>query len=322
MSSPWTTAASGPVDRARWGVLAPTFDPYGLGTPPLLDGVRRAEALGFDSAWVGDHLAFHPPLLESICSLAAASSVTSRITLGLGVLLLPLRHLVWTAKQLTTLQALAPDRLAVGVGIGGENPSEYASAGVPIGQRGRRLDEALHVLPDLLTGQPVDHHGPLLPVHTVGLRPAAAVAPPIVVGGRSDVAIARAARHADAWIGLWVSAKTAGQRAEELATRAVELGREPPAVIMMVITNVDPDAERAREQAAGLMWGQYRLPYHVVERWTATGPPEQVAEFLLDYRNAGVSELILLPASPDPVGQFERFAEVRELVEQQVTVAD
>ncbi|MEO6858313.1 MAG: LLM class flavin-dependent oxidoreductase [Solirubrobacteraceae bacterium] len=114
------------------GVLLPTFDPFRTGEIPLLEGARRAEALGFDSAWVGDHLACPAPNLDGPTSLAVAAAVTTEIELGFSILLLGMRKLAWTAKQLITLQALSAGRLSIGVGVGGEFPQEFAAAGVPV----------------------------------------------------------------------------------------------------------------------------------------------------------------------------------------------
>ena len=298
----------------HWGVYLPTLDSYRQGTPPAIEAARRAETLGFGTVWAGDHLVFHPPLLEAICVLSAAAAVTTRIRLGIGVLMLPLRNLVWAAKQLTTVDALAPGRLALGVGVGGENPDEYAAAGVPHRERGRRLDEALSVLPGLLTGKPVDHPGPLLPLRTPALEPAAAVPPPLYVGGRSDAALERAARYGDAWLAMWHRPDTVAERRRRLAVRAAELGRPAPGTTMLVFVNVNDDAALARQQAAALLWGQYRVPFDQVERYTAAGPAGLVAERLAAYRAAGVTEFALHPAAPDALAQYDAYARVRELV--------
>jgi probable F420-dependent oxidoreductase len=301
-------------ERLRWGVYLPTLDAFRQGTPPLVEAARRAEELGFDTAWAGDHLVFHPPLLESMCALSAAAAVTSRIRLGVGVLLLPLRDIVWAAKQLTTVNALAPGRLTLGVGIGGENPEEFTAAGVPIRERGRRLDEALEILPDLLTGKPVDHSGPLLSVHSPGLEPAPAAPPPLFVGGRSDAAMERVARHGDGWLAMWHRPDTVAARRRALAARAAELGRPEPSTTMLVFVNVADREESAREEAAAMLWGQYRLRFDTVERYTLFGPAARVAERLAAYREAGVAEFALHPAARDPLAQYEAYARVRELL--------
>jgi len=128
------------VDRAGFGVMLPTFDPFRTGPPPLARGAALAEDLGFDAGWVGDHLAFHPPVMDALGALCAAAASTRTLLLGTGVLLLPMRHPVWTAKQVATVDALAPGRVLLGVGVGGENPAEWEAAGVPVRERGRRLD--------------------------------------------------------------------------------------------------------------------------------------------------------------------------------------
>ena len=118
--------------------MLPSFDPYQQGVLPLLEAARRTEDCGFDSAWVGDHLSFHPPIYEALTSLAAVGAVTERIELGTNVLLLALRQWPLLASQLGTIDALFPDRLLLGVGVGGEHPPEWEAAGVPVKERGRR----------------------------------------------------------------------------------------------------------------------------------------------------------------------------------------
>lgn len=300
----------------RWGVLAPTFDPFGAGTPDLVGAARRAEELGFDSVWVGDHLVCPAPVLDSLCALAAAAAVTRRVDLGVSVLQLGLRHLVWTAKQLTTIDALAPGRLRLGVGIGGEFDDEFVAAGVTRESRGSRLDEMLDVLPALLRGEPVDHDGRHVQVRTPGLAPALTSPLRLSVGGRSDAALARAARVGDQWIDLWHDAAAVSRAKERLAQLAASQGRPVPSVALVVNVNVNDDADAARDEVARMLDGQYRLPLRVVERWTAAGPAEHVAKMLIDYRDAGVDEFLLLPAAPGATAQYERLAAVRQLVDE------
>lgn len=303
----------GTTGAIGWGVLLPTFDSLGWGTP-VVAAAKHAERLGFDALWVGDHLVSHPPVLDSLSSLAAAAAVTDRVALGISVLQLALRHPAWAAKQLATIDALAPGRLRLGVGIGGEYPEEFITAGVPRAVRARRLDEIMQVLPALLAGEPVDHLGPLAPVHTTGLRPAVSALPPVTVGGRSDAALRRAARYGDQWMGMWLSASTVRGCTARLAEFATEQGRPMPSVAMLVLVNVDDDARAARHGAAEFMRAHYRLPLERVERWTGYGRPGQVADLLRDYAAVGVSEFVLMPAAADVLAQYERLAAVRELV--------
>jgi probable F420-dependent oxidoreductase len=304
------------ADRLRWGVVAPTFDQFGSGMlPPVPAAARRAERLGFDTVWVGDHLLCPAPGLDALCALSAAAAVTERVELGVSVLQLGLRHLVWTAKQLATIDALAPGRLRLGVGVGGEFEDEFIAAGVPRSSRGRRLDEMLGVLPALLRGEPVEHEGPHLRVKAAAMRPALRAMPPLAVGGRSEAALARAARYGEAWMAMWHDPATVAEHAARMAAYAGEQGRPAPTVAMLVLVNVDDDVAAARREVASSLHGMYRLPLAVVQRWTGCGSAAEVAKLLIDYRDAGVGEFVLLPAAQDAVGQFDRLARVRELVD-------
>lgn len=302
---------NGGARDTRWGVLLPTFDSLGWGTP-VVAAAKEAERAGFDAVWAGDHLMFHQPVLDSLCSLAAAAAVTGRAALGVSVLQLALRHPVWAAKQLATIDALAPGRLRLGVGIGGEYPEEFTAAGVSRATRGRRLDEIMQVLPAMLAGGPVHHDGPLAPVHTSGLRPAVSVLPPVTVGGRSDAALRRAARYGDQWMGMWMSARTVQDCAGKLAAFAAEQGRPVPSIAMLILVNVDDDAAAARRGAAEFLHAHYGMPLERVERWTGYGPPGKVAGLLHDYAAAGVSEFVLMPAAADVLTQYQRLAAIRE----------
>jgi len=307
----------------RFGVLLPTFDPYRTGRAPLvLRAARRAEELGFDTAWAGDHLACPAPVLDAPGCLSAAAAVTDRISLGLSVMLLGLRPSAWAAKQLATIDALSGGRLVLGVGVGGEYPDEFTAAGVPVAQRGSRLDDALAVLPDLLTGRPVRHQGRVVSLDAPALEPAMRQPPPIYVGGRGEPAIHRAARFGDMWLPMWLTPEVVAQRGDRLAELAAQYDRPAPGLSLLVCLHVDDDVARARTEAAEYMNGQYGLPLEVVERWTPLGSVQRVVEYLEGHLAAGVQELVLMPLARDPLAQYERLAEVRErLLSSLTTVA-
>ncbi len=299
----------------RIGVLLPTFDPMRVGAPSqLLDAARRAEGLGFDGIWAGDHLQCPAPGLDAIASIAACAAVTERIALGFAVMLLGARQPAWTAKQLITIDQLAPGRLALGVGVGGEFREEFEAAGVSVSQRGARLDEALALLPALLGGQRVSHIGKALQLSAPPLEPPISKFPPIYVGGRGEPAMRRAARFGEAWMPMWMSPDKLRQRAQRLDELAGEYGRPALGVKLLLGVHVDPDEARARAQAAAYIRGQYGMDLDRVERWTPYGSAERVAEQLAEHVEAGVDEFVLMPLSGDSLEQYERCAEVRELL--------
>lgn len=281
-----------------WGVLLPSFDPLRTGEPfRVAEAARLAEQLEYDSIWAGDHLKCPAPVLDAPTCLAAAAAVTEHADIGFSVMLLGMRQLAWAAKQIATLQHLSGNRLRLGVGVGGEFPQEYEAAEVPHNQRGARLDRALELLPSFLApGTP----------HT--LEPLAPL-PPILVGGRSDLAVDRAARFGDAWLPMWVSPETLAQRGERLAELASTYARHTPRLSLLMLAHVDEDPARARAEADAHLQGQYGMALERVERWTAIGGADQVAEFLDRYVQIGVSEILLMPLGSRPLEQIERLAD-------------
>src|SRR5438270_10661586 len=121
--------------------------------------VRLVDDCGYDSLWVGDHIAFAAAILDPLLQLAQAAVVSRRLKLGTNVYLVPLRHPVLVAKQTATLDHLSEGRLILGVGIGGEFPKEYEACGVPLGERGARLTAAIPLLRQFSSGEPVSYSG-------------------------------------------------------------------------------------------------------------------------------------------------------------------
>jgi alkanesulfonate monooxygenase SsuD/methylene tetrahydromethanopterin reductase-like flavin-dependent oxidoreductase (luciferase family) len=140
------------------GVFLPVSTPDP--SRPILGDVRAsarfAEQAGLDSVWTTDHLIASAPMLDATVVLATAAAVTERITIGFGVMLLALRPAAWAAKQISSLQYVSGNRIALGVGTG--NPVHgdigWRAAGRSFADRGRRTDESLRVLPALVTGEP------------------------------------------------------------------------------------------------------------------------------------------------------------------------
>lgn len=166
-----------------------------------------AEDAGFESLWVGDHIALparlpgaEEPRLEALAALFYLAARTSTVRLAAGVLVIPQRNPVLLAKQLTSLDVLSKGRLIVGVGVG-HVEAELAVLGVPMSERGRRADKALAQMQEIwkrpraswTPDDEVQFPAPVQDPH-----------PPIVVGGHSPAALARAARVGAGWFG-WLT---------------------------------------------------------------------------------------------------------------------
>ncbi|WP_354700590.1 F420-dependent glucose-6-phosphate dehydrogenase [Paraconexibacter sp. AEG42_29] len=300
--------------NAPWsgiGAALPCVDAYGTGTP-VLPVARAAEAAGLDHVWVPDHLIFHRPILESVTTLAAVAGATERVGLGFAILNPVLRNVTQLAKQLSSLAVLAPDRLLLGVGLGGEIEAEFVAAGVDKTTRGKRLDEVLELLPRLLAGEQVSFDGHNV-VECAGLAPIPDAMPPVIVGGRSPAALARAARVGDAWMPMWMDPSTVADYKAQLAVQAAAVGRPAPGVALVGFVNIGDDVEKCHEQAGELVKRQYAMPYEKVRKWTLVGDVEEVARRIAEYRAAGVDGFSLAFAHPDPLSQVDPLAAVREL---------
>jgi alkanesulfonate monooxygenase SsuD/methylene tetrahydromethanopterin reductase-like flavin-dependent oxidoreductase (luciferase family) len=294
----------------RFGFQLPTFDPLGIGGPQkFVEAAKLGEQAGFDAVWVGDHLASPAPNYEAAVVLAAAAAVTERIEVGFSVMLLGLREPAWAAKQIQAIDALAPGRVLLGVGVGGEFPEEFEAVGLSTKARGRLLDRGLEVLPELLTGQAVEVGGLKVPA----LAPPVSALPPVYIGGRGEPALARAARVGEWWMPTWLTPDKIVQRGQRLAELAAQRGRQTPKIAMVQGAHVDEDEGRARDKADRYTQGMYGMGLERVEHWTAYGSAQRVAEFVDGLIDAGTEEIIFTLMSDDPLTQIDRLAPVREL---------
>src|SRR5438105_10257000 len=168
----------------------------------MLDQIRDA---GIDHVGVGDHVSFLVGAgADALICATSLLTYYADLPCYVGLYLLPLRHPVPVARQLASIAELAPGRLTLGVGIGGEDRHELEICGVDPTTRGRRMDECLQVLRELGDGKPVTFEGDFFSLNDALILPAPSPPIPLIVGGRSDAAVRRAARLGDGWLGIWV----------------------------------------------------------------------------------------------------------------------
>ena len=218
------------------------------------------------------------------------------------------------ARQLADIDRLSPARPTFGVGVGGEDRREVSNCGVDPATRGSRMDECLTVLRQLLTGAAVTFHGAFIDVEEAMISPAPTPIP-IVIGGRSDVAVRRVGRLGDGWLGVWNSPRQFAAAVGLAAEEAARTGRaDPPARhAMQVWCGLAGSKEAARGCLAPAMQGYYQLPFERFERYCPYGTAEDVAEFLTPYVAAGCAEFNLIPQSPDPGQAIAGVAAVKKL---------
>jgi alkanesulfonate monooxygenase SsuD/methylene tetrahydromethanopterin reductase-like flavin-dependent oxidoreductase (luciferase family) len=300
----------------RLGVFPPLEGP--VPTPVSQAAfVRSAADAGLDHVCTGDHVSFFVGAgFDGLVSATSLAMVHPTIPVYLAVYLLVLRHPTLVARQVADVESLAPGRLVLGVGIGGEDPHELAICGVDARTRGRRMDECLTVLRALLTGEAVSFHGEFFDVDDALILPAPQSPVPIIVGGRSDAAVRRAARFGDGWIGIWNSARRFAEVVATIHEQSTAAAREPSpdAHAMQVWCGIADSRERARPLLATAMERFYQTPFERFERYSPYGTAMDIAEFLAPYVVAGCTTFNLIPQAPDIETAVEGAAEVRRLL--------
>jgi probable F420-dependent oxidoreductase len=232
---------------------------------------QEAEALGFESVWMSDHLVFPAhldeaehrhqdkdlvtpatPTYDVMVYLAALAASTSTIRLGTYVYQLALRHPFVAARAITTLDVVSDGRLELGIGAG-YIAQEWRAAGRDFTQRGRLLDESLEICRRLWTEDVIEHHGAqyTFPPVTFEPKPVQQPHPPIHVGGESDVAIRRAVAQGAGWIGTHHSPETAAPVLARVARARAEAGREHDLEITLA-AHQGPDVDVAAWRALGV----------------------------------------------------------------------
>ena len=292
------------------GVFLPTMSAAGAAVADVIVAARQAEELSFESVWAVDQLIAGrgAPFVDSTVALAAAAGATSHIHLAYGVMVLPLRPVVWAAKQVASLQYVSGERVLFGVGVGGDrHERSWAAAGVPRRERGRRTDDALAVLPDLIAGNVVDLDGA-----QVQLAPGVTV-PPIIVGGMAEAALLRAAAHADSWFTLPLKPELLVPAADRLAELAAELGRPRPTITASASVAISgdpalPDRDTMHRQLMDPS-GVYGLPPDAVADFLVEGSPAAIAERISALGTIGADRVVITLVAGDWRRQAELLAE-------------
>ena len=323
----------------QFGLALPHYDFSVPGESPLrfetiAEHARVAEALGFDSLWVSDHVSLSieryggPPgehfAYEPLTTLAALAGAVARPRLGTLVLCEALRPAGVRAKALATLDRLCGGRLDIGIGAGWYAP-DYEAVGLSLpspGERLARLREALAVLDALLPGGPATLDGKAHLVREATNLPPALQSPrpPVFVGGKGDRLLRLAAEMADGWNTCWAwTPDDYRQRLEALHRACQETGRDPVSV-RCTLGLYALAGENERDLAVRYERMQATAPGGMLDgvplgQWRAgrlVGTPDQLKEQVEGWAALGVAELIVsagpLPFSVSGLDDLELLA--------------
>src|SRR5712691_3356418 len=278
----------------------------------LCDMLERSEV---DSIWLSDRLSSPAPVPEVMTTLAAIAARTARLKFGPSVVVLPYRTPVVAAKEMATVDWLSQGRLFPAVGVGVELPREFEASGVAFAERGRRTDEAIHVLRLLWTQDEVTFHGQFYKLDRISVLPKPwQTPPPIWIGGKSEAAMRRTARLGDGWIPSFITPEELRVGVHKVQELAATAGRQVPEDHFGTLINF---AIAGTEEAALAMAQPYiprgRVDETTMRQCTAFGPVEVLASRIEEYAKAGGSKFILRPLCA-PERMLEQLAFASEHV--------
>jgi probable F420-dependent oxidoreductase len=299
------------TSQVRWAAGIPQAWTTGeLDRSRIRRYLQRAEAMGFESAWVVEQVLGAVPSLEPVELLAWAAAVTERIRLGTAVLLTPLRSPVHLAKSLATIDQLSDGRLDVGIGLGGGSKT-YPAYGITGARRVARFNEGLRLMRALWTEPRVTFAGDFWQLENASMepKPRQRPHPPLWVGAHHPDALRRATGWASGFMGAG-SATTAAFAHEVGLLRGflAEASRDPATMDVgkRVYVAVDRDRERAGRRLAEYFGAFYGRPQLAAEV-SVWGSADQCVAGLREVIAVG-ARLVMLNPVFDEVEQLETLA--------------
>lgn len=272
---------------------------------PVLDFARIADEGGLDSVWVVDRVTY--PLIEPLITLATVAGITSRVQLGTSVLLGPTRDPVFVASQTASIDFISGGRMVLGLGVG-SRAEDYEVTGRDFRTRGKRLDADIATMQRIWAGEP-----PIEGFGAVGPRPVRGSIP-LLFGGSSDAAMARAARVGDGYLCVPRSAEIQAQAFEKFRMAWSKAGRtEQPLLYAQGYFCVDATVEKAQQRITDYQERYYgrrpRASGGTVQQaeFDLCGPPESIAGAMLRYQSLGADGIVLFPVTTD-LDQIEALA--------------
>jgi alkanesulfonate monooxygenase len=276
----------------------------------------RAEELGFESLWAWDHviLGVEPafPILDAIGTLTAIAARTSKIKLGTGVLVLPLRNPTVAAKAIGTLDVISKGRLVLGVAAGWY-AREFDAVGVPFKQRGRLFERNFEILTRLWSDDRVTLQADEFNLREAVMRPKPVQRPrpPILIGGYVDAVLKRVATKGDGWLTYFYTPESYTRSWDKILGFARDAGRDPATLSGTNQLAILVGKSRAETEAPMRQWLQTEWD---VAAWSEStvdhairGSVDECVAQLRAHVATGVDRIILIPYRYDPA-QVELIA--------------
>jgi len=299
--------------RLKFGLLLPHFCEH-ASIESCLVGARRAEAYGFDSVWVRDHLVFEPhgiegsdnTHIEGLLVLAAIAATTRKISLGTSMTICH-RHPIHLAQLFAGLSRISNGRVVMGIGLGGF-PHEFAAAGHPTGleERAELVQTNVEICRRLWSGEKVSFKNEYFDFTDVALKPTPIKPIPIWYGGGTPAACRRAVEYCDGWMPARTTLATFAKLVEYSRGLCEQAGKPMVSAAVMPFTSVarDRDAALRDINVPALIAEANKFPTWVkpsggvfssledIRGLILAGTPADIAREARAYENAGANLIV------------------------------
>lgn len=320
----------------KFGLLLPHFGDH-ADREKLLEGSKRAEALGFDSVWVRDHLLFEPhgemesannSFYDALTTLTAIGAVTDRLELGTGSLI-PFRHPLHTALVVGSMTQLFGPRVIVGMGAGTFD-HEFAAIGqqTTVKERTELVESNARILRKVFAEDDVSYEDGHYSFSGVTIEPKPPAPVPFWYCGATPASARRAVEYCDGWMPGRTTLATIAARVDYLRDKSADLGVTMPTVGVIPPTTIDETHDGAMQgmNVEGLLtWANERGKWWVkppsgrfetaedIRGSLIAGTPGEVVEEVKEFEKVGVEHLVF-----DLRFRFDRWFESIDLLGNEV----
>ena len=274
----------------------------------IISLAQYAEALGYDSLSVNDHIVFHTSWLDAISTLSAVAASTTRILIGTSILNIVVRNPVVCAKALAAIDILSSGRLFAGIGPGSYR-GDYDACGIDFSERWPRFSEALEILVTLLSSdnsssRPFDYKGKYYTLKEMLLtpKPVQKPHPPIYVGSwGSDVGLKRVAKYSNGWMASAYNITPAKfkEKWNFLLAYRKSLGKEEEEPfdnsVMTMFGYIHDDKDKVREVVKEIVSPALRRPAEDLEQMLLFGSLDECLRKIRNLLDAGVKRIHFWP---------------------------